>query len=260
MIRADYHLHTAFSDGANTPEEMVKAALQKGMRRIGFSDHAHTPFDESYCMKPSDTDRYKQTIAQLRKEYRGRIEVLCGIEQDLYSDTPTDGYDFVIGSVHYLRVDGEYLPVDESPAILADGVRRRFDGDWYALCEAYYDAVGQVVEKTGAAVIGHFDLITKFNEGGRLFDECHPRYAAAYRRALERLLPGGAVFEINTGAISRGWRTAAYPAPEILREIALGGGKVIMSSDAHSAAAVGFGFETAAALASSCGLTPVDAL
>ena len=47
MILEDFHLHTTFSDGKHTPEEMIRAALDMGMKRIGISDHAPTPSGES---------------------------------------------------------------------------------------------------------------------------------------------------------------------------------------------------------------------
>ena len=42
---ANFHTHTVFSDGKNTPEEVVLGALEKGFRGIGFSDHGYTPYD-----------------------------------------------------------------------------------------------------------------------------------------------------------------------------------------------------------------------
>ncbi|MBQ3999858.1 MAG: hypothetical protein II643_02550 [Oscillospiraceae bacterium] len=76
-----------------------------------------------------------------------------------------------------------------------------------------------------------------------LFDEEDPRYIAAWRGALEKLLKTGAVFEINTGAMSRGYRTSPYPAPAILDEIKKGGGSLILSSDSHSPQTLLYGFE-----------------
>ena len=55
MIRRDYHVHTTFCDGKNTAEEMVKAAIALGMDEIGFSSHAHQPFDFDYCMSKENS-------------------------------------------------------------------------------------------------------------------------------------------------------------------------------------------------------------
>ena len=242
MARRDLHVHTTFSDGVNTPEEMVRAAVAMGLSAIGFSDHAHTPFDESWCMAAGAAPRYRAEIARLKAAYAGKIEILCGIEQDLYSDTPTEGYDYVIGSVHYIRKDGVYLPVDETPELLRAAADEHFGGDLYALCEAYYDAVRQVPEATGATIIGHFDLITKFLERVPLFDPAHPRYVAAWQGAADALLATGLPFEINTGAMSRGWRTSPYPAAEIRDYLRARGARFLLSGDSHSAETLCFRF------------------
>ena len=250
----DLHMHTRYCDGADTCESMVCSAIEKGLSAVGLSGHSYTFFDESYCMSEADTLRYLNEINSLKEKYRDRITVLCGIEQDYFSAYPTDAFDYVIGSVHYLKCDGDYVPVDESPEILKDAAARYFGDDLYALCEAYFETVADVVKKTGCDIIGHFDLISKFNEtgtkknsGAPLFDANHPRYAAAWRKALDRLLSDaektGAVFEINTGAISRGYRTAPYPADDMIHYIKQRGGRLILSSDAHRAQDIAFGFE-----------------
>lgn len=242
-MRQDLHTHTTYCDGNNTPEEMILSAIDKGFDRIGFSGHGHTAIDESYCMSAESAAAYRRELAALKDKYRDRIEVLCGVEQDYYGDLPTDEYDYVIGSVHYIGIGEDYIPVDESAAILTAAVDRHFAGDWYALCEAYYRLVAEVVEKTGADIIGHFDLITKFNEGGCLFDESHPRYIAAATAAIDRLLPTGKPFEINTGAISRGYRTTPYPALPLQQYIIAHGGRLLQSSDSHATDTIGFEFE-----------------
>lgn len=238
----DLHVHTTFSDGRNTPEEMVLAAIAKGMTAIGFSDHSHTAFDTAYCIPKEKIPAYRQTIAALKEKYAGQIEILCGIEQDFYSEEPADGYDYVIGSVHYVKVGEDYIPVDESPEILLDAVNLHFGGDFYALAEAYFGTVAQVAEKLRPQIIGHFDLITKFNEGGILFDESDPRYIAAWQATADRLLTAEIPFEINTGAISRGYRTAPYPAAPIREYLAARGAKFLLSSDSHRADTLCFGF------------------
>lgn len=178
------------------------------------------------------------------ERYGGKIKILCGIEQDFYSEEPTEGYDYVIGSVHYLRTGGEYIPVDESPELLRAAAEKYFRGDFYALIEEYYRTLARVVEKTGADIIGHFDLIAKFNEGGALFDETDPRYLAAAQKAADILLKTGRPFEINTGAISRGYRTSPYPSLALRDYIRQKGGSFVISSDSHAKETLCFGFDT----------------
>ena len=239
----DFHVHTAFCDGAASPGEMAAAAFRQELAALGFSGHSHTFCDESWCMSPSGPEAYRAEIARLRAEYDGRMEILCGVEQDYYSAAPTDGYDYVIGSVHYLKAGGAYLPVDESAGDQVAAAEAHFGGDLLAFAEAYFETVNRVPEIPGCRIIGHFDLVSKFNEGGALFDEGHPRYLAAWRAAADRLLRSGLPFEVNTGAISRGWRSVPYPAPPILRYLAERGARFLLSSDSHRPETLCFGFD-----------------
>ena len=234
MSYSDFHIHSTFSDGKNTPEEIILSAIEKGMDTIGFSDHSYTFFDESYCISKENLQNYQNEIRALAQKYKGKIKVLCGIEQDLYSEEPTNDYDYIIGSVHYIKINNDYIPVDESPETLKAAAKKYFDGDMLSLAEEYFKTVSLVVEKTNCDIIGHFDLITKFNEGNKLFDENSPRYRKAATDAVMALLKFNRKFEINTGAISRGYRTAPYPSKEILELILSNNGKVILSSDSHN--------------------------
>lgn len=241
MSFSDLHLHTTFSDGKNSPEEMVEEAIRLGLSEIGFSDHAYTFFDERYCMAKARVWEYRETVSALREKYADRIKILLGIEQDFYAGLPTEKYDYVIGSVHYVKVGAHYVPVDESPLDFAHDVETYFGGDALAFAEAYFAAVADVVERTGADIIGHFDLISKFNDA-HFFDEQDPRYVRAWQAAADKLLTYGVPFEINTGAISRGYRSFPYPAEDMIAYIKKRGGRLLLSSDAHAAKNIAFEF------------------
>lgn len=234
MMLSNYHTHTTFCDGIDTPEEMVLEAIRLGMSELGFSGHAHMSFDSSYCMSLEGTEQYKAEVNRLKLKYADKIKILLGIEQDIYSDTTTDSYDYVIGSVHHVLKNGEYLAVDMSRAEQERIIADFYGGDQYAFAEDYYRAVATVYEVTKCDIIGHFDLITKFNEAGDMYDVDHPRYRAAALGALDILCTTPAAFEINTGAISRGYRKTPYPDSFILEELKKRGNKLIYSSDCHN--------------------------
>lgn len=243
MQSFDYHTHTVMSDGKNTAEEMVKAAIKLGLSEYGISDHSYNTEEGDCCLAEGFEDEYKKCISELREKYKDKIKILSGIEQDYYSETVPEGYDYVIGSVHHLKIRGEDVPVDYSADILKDAANKYFSGDFAPLYEEYYKRVADVVRKTGATIIGHFDLITKFNEKEKLFDETDERYRRAWRAAVDALIPCGIPFEINTGAISRGHRTTPYPSAEIRDYIREKGGRLILSSDSHSEKNIAFEFE-----------------
>ena len=245
MIKSDFHAHTVFCDGKNTAREMVRAAYDKGLSAFGLSGHGYTPFDGSYCMSEKDTDSYLYQLSQLKAEYSGKMDIFAGIEADLYSEFDRSRFDYVIGSVHYIKTDGGYIDVDNTPQILKDAAKTYFGGDMLALCERYYE---EVSELENADIIGHFDLITKFSEREALFDTDCRRYRTSALSALDSLLDRDAVFEVNTGAISRGYRTTPYPAPFILDRIYERGGCVILASDAHDTNGICAHFDSAVAI------------
>ena len=239
----DLHTHSTYSDGKASPEEVILAAIDKGLSEIGLSDHSYTFFDESYCMKKDRIAAYKAELAALKKKYEGKISVLCGVEQDAYSAESTAGFDYAIGSAHYLKVGEGYFPLDEAEKDFVALCEKSFGGDYYALAEAYFALVSGFADRKDISIVGHFDLIAKFNEGGKLFDEGDPRYLAAAKAAIDRLLRAGKTFEINTGAMARGYRTVPYPAPALLAYIKEQGGKTMLTSDAHTPEKVAFGFD-----------------
>ncbi len=240
---SNFHTHTLYCDGKDRPEDLVREALRLGSPALGFSGHSYAPYDADYCMSPAETEDYKAEIRRLREKYAGKIRIYMGIEQDFYSPASTEGYDYVIGSVHYLYKDGAYLPVDASRDAQARAVQQHYGGDWYAFAEDYFATVTRVYDRTRCQVVGHFDLVTKFNEGDTLFATDHPRYRRAALRALDALAAAPVTFEINTGAISRGYRTEPYPARWLLEELRRRGVKRILSSDCHSRENLIFGFE-----------------
>ena len=87
--------------------------------------------------------------------------------------------------MHYLKTGDSFVAVDDTAEILTDLRDSFFGGDIYALCAAYYETVSSVCKVTGCDIIGHFDLIRKFNEDGSLFDAQDPRYRAVWMSARD---------------------------------------------------------------------------
>lgn len=233
MIFCDYHVHTNFCDGRSTPEEIVLSAIVKGIPTLGFATHSYLDFDQSYCIKREDVPKYKADVAELKERYGDRIRILCGVEQDLFSVDPADGFDYIIGSVHHFKGPDRYYTVDYSADELRAAAENICGGDMYALAEIYYSDVAKVVDQTNADIIGHFDLISKLNKDNAVFDESHPRYVAAWKKAADSLLKTGKPFEVNCGAISRGYRDTPYPARPILTYLCENGARVILTGDSH---------------------------
>ena len=72
MINRDLHVHTTYSDGKNTPEEVVRYAIDKGFDVIGFSGHGYTPFDLRYCI--NDMSGYIAEIKRIKEKYKNKSQ------------------------------------------------------------------------------------------------------------------------------------------------------------------------------------------
>lgn len=82
--KINFHTHTNFSDGENTPEEMVLSAIQKGISILGFSDHSMFPFGGKWHIGPKEFPLYVKTIRELAQKYKDKITIKCGFEADYY--------------------------------------------------------------------------------------------------------------------------------------------------------------------------------
>ena len=154
-----------------------------------------------------------------------------------------------------IMADGRLYNVDESPETTGRLIDEVFSGDAYAMTRAYYDNVAKIPRLTGCSIIGHFDLVTKFNEKQPMFDEQDKRYLDAALSVMEYLVKQDMIFEINTGAISRGWRTEPYPDMRLLRALYDMGGRIMLNSDSHHRDTVAYGFELAKRRAKEAGFS-----
>lgn len=253
MITTNFHAHTVYCDGGCTPEEMLLSAIDKGFTDFGFSAHSVMYIKSSFAMKAENEKPYIEEILRLKEKYKNQINVLCGIELDCFSHKPEFDYDYTIGAVHYVLKDGKYLATDKSAENTKENVTEYYGGDYDAFAEDYFELVSGIVEETNPDIIAHIDLISKFDE--ILNIKRGKRYFDAAEKCIKKLVKHNVPFEINTGAMSRGYRTTPYPCEEILKMIKKYGGKIAISADCHNVDGVGYGFDTAENLAKKCGFS-----
>lgn len=247
MIRQNLHTHTVYDDGAGTPMEMAAAAVSAGLTGLGFSGHSVLPYENDWAMTERSREEWLAKVRETKSAMSGRLEVFTGLEWDLLS-APPEGYDYVIGSIHHLGPAAPYLTVDESPEVTLRAITEVFGGDRDALAEAWFAQYETLARCGFVDIVGHFDLLTKFDEQPGIFDALSRRFREAAMDALELLCRADKIFEVNTGAIARGRRSVPYPSGELLRELKARGARVLVTSDAHSADAVACAFPQTEAL------------
>ncbi len=238
----DLHTHTVWCDGKSTPEEMVLSAIDKGLDTIGVCCHSYCEFTPDLFLHYSKVNEFIAEVHRLKEKYKNQIQVLCGVELDVFTSPnfKADGFDYIIGSNHNFKLNSEFYAIDFSEELFVKYVNEVFGGDFYSAAENYFEYVGRVISLINADIIGHFDLIKKFNIGGKFFDENHPRYVSAWKSAVDKLIPYNKPFEINVGGLIRvKGQTNPYPSDEIRGYILSKGGKFVFGSDSHSESTVG---------------------
>lgn len=238
----NYHTHSVFCDGKDTPEEMVLRAIEKGFDALGFSGHGYTKRDSSFCMQ--DLEGYFSTIRGLQEKYKDKIQVYLGVEEDMIHPADRKDYDYVIGSSHYIIKDNVYYSVDGKPECLQECLAL-FDGDPIKYAHGYYAPFCEYIRQRKPDIIGHFDLLTKFDElNGDMF-LADAEYKKVASRYLLAAMESNCIFEINTGAIARGMRTKPYPSEDLLYLMQKNGAKIILSSDCHDSNMLDYWFTEA---------------
>jgi histidinol-phosphatase (PHP family) len=251
---SDYHVHTfrcGHAGGAS--RDFVRRAIERGLSEIGFTDHIPLYFlpeaerDPKLAMREDQLDGYLREVEQLRREFRGSIEVRLGLEADYAEGREEDlaiwlaraDWDLVLGSVHRVG-EGWIDDPATSPA--------RFEREGVVtLYNEYYRLLSMAARTGFFDVLTHFDLPKK--HGHR--PEAPPEEAEA--EAIRAAHEAGVAVEISSAGLRKPVGEA-YPEPRLLRKIVHAGVPVTFSSDAHAPAEVGWGYEKTLALARECGV------
>ena len=256
MRFSNLHTHTVFSDGKDTVRACIVSAREHGMISLGISDHSYTPFDPRYCMRPATRfECYEKTVreeARVAREEDG-FPVFLGVEYDSHSEDRFDGYDYRIGSVHYIVRGDRFFSVDSGLAIQQACVAEFFHGNRLDFAKAFFEETVRHASEDRVDIVGHFDLLTKYG----LFDGENPAYQEIALTALRETVKAVPFFEVNAGAIIRGLRKEPYPAPFLLRALARLGGRVLLASDAHTADTLCACFPEMLSLLAACGFSEV---
>ena len=245
---SDFHVHSVYSDGNASIDEMVRSAADKGLTQITLTDHMPLPFDTRYAISRARIEQYRRDIRQAQTAYDGRLRINSGLEfeyipryREWIHELWEMGWDHCIVSVHWL-IDGDIVG-------MVNGTRREFDSlfqkanaDIRTLCRLYYGVL-QAAYRTGwFDIAGHLDVIKKHNADAAFFDESEAWYRDLVMATLQEIKASGMKMEINTAGINHPVH-APYPSPWIVHEAAAMGIPIVLSSDSHNTAALGQYFD-----------------
>lgn len=252
----DLHTHSRFSvDSDADVFEMIEKAVSLGLKAYAITDHCEVNrwYTEEYYggtkIYPyfdfkSDYERSVAFISGIKERYKGRIELICGIElgqaqEDLeIAQIVVDDkrIDFILGSVHQ-------LPQTEDFAFLEYGEMTRAEAE--DLLERYFTEIDRL------CAWGKFDSLAHLTYPLRYYikngiEVDTAKFDGIIESALKRLAQNGKALEINGSGIRQGagmtFPTVKYA--KMFRDV--GGEMITLGSDAHYAKDVGAGIYEAA--------------
>ncbi len=264
MLLANYHVHSDYCDGKNTLEEMVVAGIAAGLTSIGLSSHFPLPFPNDWTMKAENLENYFNDIKNLKEKYASEIELYCGMEIDFFVDRQDISdlarmalprLDYSIMSIHTLgkTTGDDVFYIDESPQDFERGIEKYYQGDNQAFIKAYYQGLEQMVTIFEPDIVGHIDLIKKFNQNNRFFNELDDWYRETVCSCLDGIAKTKSKMEINTGANLRIPGVGRYPSDWIVPEMRKRDIPITVGGDSHSVAGIIFEYDLAESNLKQCG-------
>ena len=233
-----YHTHTARCHHATgEDEEYVKAAIDAGIKVLGFSDHAPMLYPGGYVsyykMTPNELYDYCASLLRLRDKYKDKIEILIGLETEYYPDLWEKSLDFWRDyPIDYLILGQHFIHEEGTDA----SIRPTSDIEKVRI---YTDNVISAMNTGLISYVAHPDLINYVGDDRE-----------GYIREMQRLICEsvrlGMPLEYNLLGMASGRN---YPNEIFWREAARLGATAVIGCDAHSPDRVGKQDEIATAKA-----------
>jgi histidinol-phosphatase (PHP family) len=256
----DYHVHLrpdeleATADRYFTPanaERYRTVAAERGISELGVAEHVHRfaqaldvwrhPFWTAYAV--DDIDEYCAFV-------RERTDLRLGIEADFLPSREdrmanlldAREWDYVVGSVHFLRDDA----IDQEEWDVWDG-----DADPERVWRRYFETLGEAARSGLFDILAHPDLV-------KVWGDRRPRPDGDLRRfyalAMEGIAESGIAVEISTAGLRKPV-AELYPARAFLEMSLDAGAPVALSSDAHAPDELGDRYEQALELLDELGVS-----
>lgn len=251
-MKADYHLHTSFSDDSENPiENVIKEAIEKGFDEICITDHVDygvkhdrenltddelREYEKNFLLNV-DYPNYFKTLEKVKKKYKDKIKIKVGLEFGVQTHTIEQynelfdkyDYDFVIMSVHQ---------VDNKEFWNGDYQRGKTQEEYYR--GHYQEMLGVVKNFNNYSIIGHLDHHTRYDYGEPFSS---PEIDELIDEILKTAIANGKGIEVNTSYYRYGLRDLT-PSRKILKRYKELGGKILtVGSDSHKPGDLGDYFD-----------------
>lgn len=248
------HCHSKYcGHGVGDIEEYAKNASELGIATLAFTEHfpLSSTFDDGYISVPEDRlDDYRKAVKEAQDRHP-EMEILLGLELDYLgqdedrdlSEYNFDGYDLILGSVHFI----DRWPCDVPSDM--EKWERETDGIWNRYVEVWCEAASD--KSQPFSIMSHPDLVKKFNY--------YPSFELGplYTKMAKAAKAGDKMVEINTSGNYYACKEM-YPAPPLLKAFCDEGVRCTVGTDAHDPKNVGRDIGKAYELLKAAGYTEVS--
>jgi histidinol-phosphatase (PHP family) len=265
-VLTDYHVHLRpDADGstaeryftAGNVERYREAAAERGIEELGVAEHIHRfvqsldvwqhPWYRHWAR--DDIDEYCEFLRGAGLKVGIEADFLPGREDRIQNLLEARDWDYVVGSVHFLRDDA--VDVHGEPDWAAWDIWR--GGDPERVWGQYFETLGEAARTGMFDILAHPDLVKVF--AGRVpVPDGDPR--RFYERAMDGIAESDVAVEVSTAGLRKP-AGEIYPAPAFLEMCLDAGRPVALSSDAHLPEQVGYEYERALELLDGLGVTEI---
>ena len=261
----DYHVHLRPDDPEATAADYFTAAnaeryretaAERGIAELGVAEHVHRftqaldvwthPFWRGSAR--DDLDEYCRFVRE-ETDLRLGIEAdwVAGREDRMASLLDAREWDYVIGSVHFLR---------------DRGVDSDYGGDWDIwdtardadeVWGAYFETLAHAARSGLYDIMAHPDLVKVWGTQ-RPLPERDPRFY--YEPAVEAMAESGVAAELSTAGLRKAVGEL-YPAAALMEMLVDAGVPIALSSDAHVPADLGYRYDDALAFLADHGVSEI---
>jgi histidinol-phosphatase (PHP family) len=245
----DYHVHLRPDEKGTEPEDYftqenveryLAAAGECGIEELGVSEHVHRfrraleVWDHPFWMQSAqdDLDAYAEFVRQTPLRLGIEMDFVAGREDRIANLLSSHEFDYVIGSVHFVRdkaVDFDVWDIWESV------------GDPDRVWELYFGTLAEAARSGLFDVLAHPDLVKVWGEA-RPMPERDPRFY--YEPVVEAIAETGVAVEVSTAGLRKPV-AEIYPAPAFAAMCVEAGAAFSLSSDAHVPEDVGYAYDRA---------------
>jgi histidinol-phosphatase (PHP family) len=234
-------------------EDVIKAYIDQGFTWVGITEHM-APLSDAFRYPDEAEDQqsaaflreqffsYFDECQKLKNKYSDQIEIFSAFETETYEGAQAFVNhlveelkpDYLVGSVHHVNS----ICIDYDEGHFRQAVTTT--GSLEALYLDYFDAQFEMLQALEPAVVGHFDLIRKFDPD-YLHTLQNKKIWQRVKRNLDFIARKNLILDFNL----RGFDKASeqYPSMPVLKEALAMGIAVVPGDDSHGVASVGRNYD-----------------